>query len=91
MYYLKGAFAGGLCCAITHGGLVPVDVVKTRIQLQPDVYNEGMVGGFRKIVAEEGVGALATGFGPTAAGYFVQGWFKFGGVEFRGTHVYAYS
>lgn len=82
MYYLKGAFAGGLCCAITHGGLVPVDVVKTRIQLQPDVYNEGMVAGFRKIVAEEGVGALATGFGPTAAGYFVQGWFKFGGVEF---------
>lgn len=26
--------------------------------------------------------ALLTGFGATAAGYFVQGWFKFGGVEF---------
>lgn len=30
----------------------------------------------------EGAVALATGFGPTAVGYFIQGWFKFGGVEF---------
>ncbi|KAH8071324.1 hypothetical protein JL720_11539 [Aureococcus anophagefferens] len=50
-YFLSGALAGGICCSITHGGLVPVDVVKTKIQLQPD-------------------------------GYFIQGWFKFGGVEF---------
>lgn len=41
-----------------------------------------MVSAFRTIVANEGMGALATGFGPTAVGYFVQGWFKFGGVEF---------
>lgn len=81
-YYLKGALAGGLCCAITHGALCPVDVVKTRIQLQPTVYNQGMIGGFKKVIAEEGVSALATGLGPTVMGYFVQGWFKFGGVEF---------
>jgi solute carrier family 25 phosphate transporter 3 len=43
---------------------------------------QGMVAGFRQVVAAEGVGALATGLGPTAVGYFVQGWFKFGGVEF---------
>ena len=30
----------------------------------------------------EGAGALLTGLGPTAFGYFIQGWFKFGGVEF---------
>lgn len=40
-----------------------------------------MIGTFRQIIAEEGVGALATGFGPTAAGYFLQGAFKFGGYE----------
>jgi len=28
------------------------------------------------------MGALATGLGATAVGYFIQGWFKFGGVEF---------
>ena len=27
-------------------------------------------------------GALATGLGPTAVGYFIQGWFKFGGFEY---------
>lgn len=35
MYYLKGAGAGGICCSITHGALTPVDVVKTRVQLDP--------------------------------------------------------
>ena len=34
-YYLKGALAGGICCSITHGALCPVDVVKTRVQLDP--------------------------------------------------------
>merc|ERR1719181_2223953 len=40
-----------------------------------------MVGGFRTVIAEEGVMALSTGLGATAVGYFIQGWFKFGGVE----------
>ena len=40
-----------------------------------------MVGTFRQVVAEEGAGALLTGLGPTAAGYFLQGAFKFGGYE----------
>jgi len=82
MYYLKGAAAGGICCSITHGALTPVDVVKTRVQLDPVKYNQGLVGGFRQIIAEEGAMALSTGLGATAGGYFVQGWFKFGGVEF---------
>ena len=81
-YYLKGAAAGGICCSITHGALTPVDVVKTRVQLDSVKYNKGLVGGFRQIIAEEGAMALTTGLGATAAGYFVQGWFKFGGVEF---------
>jgi solute carrier family 25 (mitochondrial phosphate transporter), member 3 len=81
-YYLKGALAGGICCAVTHGGLTPVDVVKTRIQLDPVKYNKGLVGGIKQVIAEEGAGGLLTGFGPTVVGYFIQGWFKFGGVEF---------
>ena len=35
MYYIKGAAAGGICCSITHAALTPVDVVKTRVQLDP--------------------------------------------------------
>jgi solute carrier family 25 phosphate transporter 3 len=56
--------------------------VKTRIQLDPATYNRGMIGGFRQVIQSEGAGALLTGFGPTAAGYFLQGAFKFGGYEF---------
>jgi solute carrier family 25 phosphate transporter 3 len=81
-YYLRGALAGGICCSLTHGGACPIDVVKTRMQLDPVKYNKGLVGGFRQVIAEEGAMALSTGLGPTAQGYFVQGWFKFGGVEF---------
>ena len=80
-YFLKGALAGGICCSVTHGALTPVDVVKTRMQLDPAKYT-GMVSGFQKVIAEEGAGGLLTGLGPTAFGYFVQGWFKFGGVEY---------
>ncbi|KAK7724312.1 mitochondrial phosphate carrier protein [Diaporthe eres] len=56
--------------------------VKTRIQLDPATYNRGMIGGFKQVIQNEGAGALLTGFGPTAAGYFLQGAFKFGGYEF---------
>jgi solute carrier family 25 phosphate transporter 3 len=80
--YSRFALAGAACCSITHGALTPVDVVKTRIQLDPVTYNNGMIGGFRKVIQSEGAGALLTGFGPTAAGYFLQGAFKFGGYEF---------
>ncbi|KAH7419500.1 mitochondrial carrier domain-containing protein [Cadophora sp. MPI-SDFR-AT-0126] len=79
--YSRFALAGAICCSVTHGGLTPVDVVKTRIQLDPATYNKGLVGGFRQVIANEGAGALLTGFGPTAAGYFLQGAFKFGGYE----------
>lgn len=80
--YARFALAGALGCAVTHGALTPVDVVKTRIQLEPEVYNRGMVASFRQIIAKEGAGALLTGFGPTAVGYAIQGAFKFGGYEF---------
>ena len=45
------------------------------------MYNKGMITAFRQVVAKEGSGALLTGFGPTAAGYFLQGAFKFGFYE----------
>ncbi|KAI1115438.1 mitochondrial phosphate carrier protein Mir1 [Nemania sp. NC0429] len=80
--YSRFALAGAICCSVTHGSLTPVDVVKTRIQLDPVTYNRGLIGGFRQVVASEGAGALLTGVGPTFAGYFLQGAFKFGGYEF---------
>jgi solute carrier family 25 phosphate transporter 3 len=80
--YSRFALAGAVCCSVTHGGLTPVDVVKTRIQLDPVTYNRGLIGGFRQVIQNEGAGALLTGAGPTFAGYFLQGALKFGGYEF---------
>jgi solute carrier family 25 phosphate transporter 3 len=82
MYYVKAALSGGICCSITHGALCPVDVAKTRIQLDPSKYPGGLLKTLNTIVKTEGIMTLTTGLGATAAGYFVQGWFKFGGVEF---------
>ena len=43
--------------------------------------SQGMIAAFGQIVKNEGAGALLTGIGPTFAGYFLQGGFKFGGYE----------
>ncbi|KAH3670424.1 hypothetical protein OGAPHI_000939 [Ogataea philodendri] len=86
--YAKFALAGAIGCGVTHGSMTPIDVIKTRIQLEPTVYNTGMVGSLKKIVANEGAGALLTGLGPTVLGYSMQGAFKFGGYElFKKTFI----
>lgn len=79
-HYTSCAFGGAVCCSVTHGATTPIDVIKTRIQLEPTKYN-GFINTFRQVLKAEGVGALFTGATATAQGYFVQGWFKFGGVE----------
>ncbi|CAO3626814.1 unnamed protein product [Cunninghamella blakesleeana] len=80
--YARFALAGALGCGVTHASMTPVDVVKTRIQISPEIYNRGLITGFRQVVAKEGASALLTGFGPTALGYSLQGALKFGGYEF---------
>ncbi|KAK3808233.1 MAG: mitochondrial carrier domain-containing protein [Linnemannia elongata] len=80
--YARFALAGAISCGTTHGSLTPVDVVKTRMQLDSVTYNKGMLGSFKQVIRNEGAGALMTGFGPTFIGYFIQGAFKFGGYEF---------
>jgi len=56
--------------------------IKTRIQLDPVTYNNGLIGTFRQVIAKEGAQALLTGLGPTVVGYFLQGALRFGGYEF---------
>lgn len=79
--YSKFFLAGALCCTVTHGAMTPIDVVKTRIQIDPGLARHNLLTGARKIVAAEGPSALLTGFGPTAVGYLVQGGAKFAGYE----------
>ena len=80
--YVQFFAAGGLCATLTHGGLTPIDVVKTRLQLEPAGSKATMMSMTRSIVASDGPGGLLAGFGPTAVGYLIQGGAKFCGYEF---------
>jgi solute carrier family 25 phosphate transporter 3 len=61
--------------------MTPIDVVKTRIQVDPAFKRLGFVSGTRRVIVSEGPSALLTGFGPTAVGYLAQGGAKFAGYE----------
>ncbi|KAF8895320.1 mitochondrial carrier [Infundibulicybe gibba] len=80
--YQSFFLAGALCATISHGAMTPIDVVKTRIQIDPSFKGHGFVSGTRLVIAKEGASALLTGFGPTAVGYLVQGGAKFAGYEY---------
>jgi len=79
-YYAKCAFGGALSCGLTHTAVVPLDLVKCRMQVDGVKYpNIGT--GFRVSVAEEGLRGLAKGWAPTMIGYSIQGLGKFGFYE----------
>jgi solute carrier family 25 (mitochondrial phosphate transporter), member 3 len=76
---------------------IAIDVVKTRIQIDPTFKGLGIISGTRQVISKEGASALLTGnhltsppshahqyfqgFGPTAVGYLAQGGAKFAGYE----------
>ena len=51
---------------------IAIDVVKTRIQIDPAYKGFSLLTGARYVVKNEGPSGLLTGFGPTAVGYLVQ-------------------
>uniref|UniRef100_A0A7M5X7B1 Uncharacterized protein n=1 Tax=Clytia hemisphaerica TaxID=252671 RepID=A0A7M5X7B1_9CNID len=79
-YYALCGFGGILSCGITHTAVVPLDLVKCRIQVDPAKYT-GIFQGGRLTIAEEGVRGLAKGWAPTLIGYSMQGLCKFGFYE----------
>nr|XP_022901622.1 phosphate carrier protein, mitochondrial-like [Onthophagus taurus] len=78
-FYLCG-LGGVLSCGITHTMVVPLDLVKCRIQVDPAKY-KNIVSGFKVTMAEEGMKGLAKGWAPTFFGYSAQGLCKFGFYE----------
>lgn len=72
--------AGGTCAAISHGITTPIDVVKTRMQSNPDKY-KSLLPATATIIKEEGAGALVKGLVPTLVGYGIEGALKFGIYE----------
>ncbi|XP_056640989.1 phosphate carrier protein, mitochondrial-like [Diorhabda sublineata] len=60
--------------------VVPLDLVKCRMQVDPKKYLN-ISNGFKITVEEEGMRGLAKGWAPTFFGYSAQGMFKFGLYE----------
>eukprot|EP00953_Heterococcus_sp_UTEX-ZZ885_P031087 16355-Heterococcus_DN1.PRE.1 len=63
------ALCGGLGCVATHSAVIPLDVVKTRMQTAPAGRYSGLTQAAQLIVKEEGPGALLQGAGATMTGY----------------------
>mmetsp|Transcript_4840 Transcript_4840/g.7536 ORF Transcript_4840/g.7536 Transcript_4840/m.7536 type:complete len:326 (+) Transcript_4840:65-1042(+) len=73
--------AGGTCAAFSHGITTPIDVVKTKIQANPEKYNKGLLDATVQICKTDGPKALLAGLGPTVVGYGLEGAMKFGVYE----------
>ncbi|XP_040002149.1 solute carrier family 25 member 3a isoform X1 [Xiphias gladius] len=79
-YFVLCGFGGILSCGTTHTAVVPLDLVKCRMQVNPDKY-KSIGNGFSVTVREDGVRGLAKGWAPTFIGYSMQGLCKFGFYE----------
>ncbi|KAF7727881.1 Cu/Pi carrier [Apophysomyces ossiformis] len=80
-YFVACGIGGIFACGPTHTLVTPLDLVKCRRQVKPDIY-KGVFDGWRTIYKTEGIGGVFTGFGPTAIGYSLQGAGKYGLYEF---------
>ncbi|KAI3385849.1 hypothetical protein SNEBB_000605 [Seison nebaliae] len=79
-YYALCGVGGVLSCGLTHTGVVPLDMVKCRLQTNIAKY-KNITNGFKITVAEEGLRGLSLGWAPTMIGYSIQGLGKFGFYE----------
>ncbi|XP_049847467.1 phosphate carrier protein, mitochondrial-like [Schistocerca gregaria] len=79
-YFALCGLGGILSCGITHTMVVPLDLVKCRIQVDPAKY-KSIINGFKVTLKEDGTRGLAKGWAPTFIGYSMQGLCKFGFYE----------
>lgn len=79
-YFAKCALGGAVSCGVTHTLIVPLDLVKCRMQVDGAKY-PSLVKGFKVTIAEGGVKGLGRGWAPTCIGYTMQGVGKFGFYE----------
>ena len=79
-YFALCALGGVISCGTTHTALVPLDLVKCRIQVNPEKYG-GIIKGFKVTLKEASFRELGKGWAPTFFGYSMQGLGKFGFYE----------
>ena len=65
--------AGGISAATSHGITTPLDVVKTKMQIDPAKYGTNPLSAAKTMVQDDGVMILAQGLAPTIVGYGIEG------------------
>ncbi|CAK9116257.1 unnamed protein product [Durusdinium trenchii] len=81
--YALFALSGAFGCSLTHSLVIPLDVVKTRLQTSPGRFkNANLLSGMQEIYQEEGLGGLLAGWEPTILGYLWYGITVYPGYEF---------
>jgi solute carrier family 25 phosphate transporter 3 len=79
--YFLACMAGGLiACGPTHTSVAPLDLVKTRRQVDPKLYS-GNFSAWKAIYGKEGLRGVFFGWSPTFVGYSFQGLGKYGFYE----------
>ena len=70
-FFFKAALAGAIGCSVTHGGMTPVDVVKTRLMTQMAAVGAapytGVVDCVSTMLSTEGPGIFLAGLAPRMA------------------------
>jgi solute carrier family 25 phosphate transporter 3 len=79
--FLRFSLSGAICASGVHLALTPLDVVKTKVQIDPDRYPK-ILPAFQSVWKEEGPSTFFTGWLPTVCGHFFAG-----GVLFATTEV----
>jgi len=78
--YIRFCVSGAICASGVHLMVTPLDVIKTKIQTDPDNY-PGPISSFQKIVDERGLGGFFNGWIPTFVGFFFWGGFSYSLTE----------
>ncbi|OLY80460.1 Phosphate carrier protein, mitochondrial [Smittium mucronatum] len=80
-YFMACTVGGTLACGLTHWLVTPLDLVKTRMQVDKTMYT-GIFNGWGTIARTGGMTALYTGGIPTLIGYSMQGAAKYGFYDY---------
>lgn len=79
-YFYSCALGGIVACGPTHTAITPLDLVKTRRQVDTKLYKSN-VSAWRSIYAQDGLHGVFFGWSPTFVGYSLQGAGKYGFYE----------
>ncbi|KAK3082356.1 hypothetical protein LTS18_004268 [Coniosporium uncinatum] len=86
-YFGACTLGGIIACGPTHTAVTPLDLVKCRRQVDPNIYSSNL-SAWRSIYSKEGLRGVFFGWAPTFVGYSFQGAGKYGFYE---TFKYIYG